>query len=50
MKLLNVRLLRAASQEVVSVAGLEIERSYAINALLSEGDGIADARLSGYER
>ena len=48
--IINVRLLNAASQEVLSVAGLEIQRSHAINYLLSDSSGLTDAELSVYER
>lgn len=46
--LINLKLLAAASQEVLSVASLELERTYAINAMLADG-GAVDARLSGRE-
>lgn len=48
--IVNVRLLAAGSQEVLSVAGIEIQRSHNINYLLSDSDGLADAELSTYER
>ena len=37
-------------EEVLSVAGLELERSAAINYLLTEQAGQGDGQLSGYER
>jgi TolB-like protein len=46
----NARLLAAESEEVLSVAGLEIERSANINYLLSERKGPVVGPLSSYER
>ncbi|MDZ7642524.1 MAG: FlgO family outer membrane protein [Desulfurivibrio sp.] len=50
--IINVRLLDTASQAVLSVAGLELQRSAAINNMLVSrgGGGLPDAGLSGYER
>jgi hypothetical protein len=49
--ILNVKLLDVASDDVISVAGLEIKRSHIINDLLAgAGSGLADVELSGYER
>lgn len=49
--IVNVRILDAASQEVLSVAGLEIQRSGNINHLLAASShGLQDAELSGRER
>ncbi|MFU8819469.1 MAG: FlgO family outer membrane protein [Desulfurivibrio sp.] len=50
--IVNVRLLDAASRSVLSVAGIEIQRSRAINNMLaaSSGSGLSDTGLSGYER
>lgn len=59
--IVNLRLLDAASPSVLSVAGAEIQRSPAINHLLTAGvggggrgigggGGLGDAELSGYER
>lgn len=50
--IVNVRLLDAASQSVLSVAGIEIQRSAAINSMLTSGGGfgLRDGELSGYER
>ncbi|MBU0673796.1 MAG: hypothetical protein KJ950_04055 [Proteobacteria bacterium] len=50
--IINVRLLEAGSNDVLSVAGLELERSRLINSLLKgvDGDFLADGRLSAYER
>jgi TolB-like protein len=48
--IINVKFLNAQSQEVLSVAGMELQRSTAINYLLSDFDGgIGDAKLSAYE-
>jgi TolB-like protein len=47
---INARLLAAESEEVLSVAGLEIERSANINYLLSERKGPVVGPLSAYER
>ena len=47
--ILNIRLLSAASSSVLSVAGLEIQRSPAINALLAQGPGSGSLQLSVYE-
>jgi hypothetical protein len=48
--IINVKFLDALSQEVFSVAGLELQRTTAINYLLSDTEGIVDAKLSAYER
>lgn len=52
--ILNVKLLDVASEDVLSVAGLEIKRNHAINNLLAGVGpgavaGFADVELSGYE-
>lgn len=47
--IVNVRLLRAVGSEVLSVAGIEIQRSPAINALLAKSPGGAGPELSVYE-
>ncbi len=48
--ILNVKLLDVSSEEVLSVAGMELERSAAINYLLADQVGLVDAELSGSER
>ncbi len=48
--IINVRLLDAASQEVLSVAGMELQRSRNINYLLTESGTFTDMQLSAYER
>lgn len=49
--ILNLKLLDAGSQKVLSVAGLELQRSRNINHLLVAGGGaLDDALLSAYER
>jgi len=49
--ILNLKLLDAGSQQVLSVAGLELQRSRNINHLLVAGGGVlGDALLSGSER
>ncbi len=48
--IINVKLLDVHSEEVLSVAGMELERSPTINYLLAEQVGLVDAQLSGYER
>lgn len=48
--IINVKLLDVHSEEVLSVAGLELERSYTINYLLAEQVGLVDGPLSGLER
>ncbi len=48
--IINVRLLDAGSQEVLSVAGMELQRSHNINYLLAGDGSLVDARLSAYER
>ena len=49
--IVNVRILDAASQDVLSVAGLEIQRSGSINHLLaSSSRGLQDSALSARER
>ncbi|MBU0481888.1 MAG: hypothetical protein KKG47_12385 [Proteobacteria bacterium] len=48
--ILNVRMLEAATQDVLSVAGLEVQRSHLLNAMLAVGDGLVDSRLSAYEK
>lgn len=47
---INAKMLAAESEEVLSVAGLEIERSSNVNYLLSERKGIVVGPLSAYER
>jgi len=47
--IVNVRLLDCVTQEIVSVAGIEIQRTQSINALLA-GSHLADTGLSAYER
>lgn len=47
--IVNVRLLDCASQEVMSVAGMEIQRTRNIDFLLAGARGLADAQLSAYE-
>jgi len=48
--IINVKLLDVHSEEVLSVAGLELERSASINYLLADQVGLVDAQLSGHER
>lgn len=48
--IVNVKLLDAGSQEVLSVAGMELERSAAINFMLADEVGRVDGPVSGYER
>lgn len=49
--IVNVRILDAASQDVLSVAGVEIQRSANINHLLAaSAAGLQDAGLSARER
>jgi len=49
--ILNLKLLDAGSQQVLSVAGLELQRSRNINHLLAAGGGaLGDALLSAQER
>lgn len=50
--IVNVRLLDTASQAVLSVAGIEIQRSRTINNMLAAGSGpgLRDTELSGHER
>lgn len=48
--IINVRLLDAGSQEVLSVAGMELQRSHNINYLLAGDGSLVDGRLSAYER
>lgn len=49
--ILNLKLLDAGSQQVLSVAGLELQRSRNINHLLATGGGaVGDALLSARER
>lgn len=48
--IINVKLLDVHSQEVLSVAGMELERSSTINYLLADRVGLVDASLSGVER
>lgn len=47
--IVNVRLLSAIGNEVLSVAGIEIQRSPAINALLAQNKAGAGPELSVYE-
>jgi len=46
--IINLKLLDAGSQEVLSVAGMELDRTYTIDYLLA-GGGAVDAGLSGRE-
>ncbi len=48
--IINVRLLDAGSQEVLSVAGMELQRSHNINYLLARDTALVDGRISAYER
>lgn len=48
--IINVRLLDAGSQEVLSVAGMELQRSHNINYLLARDSALVDGRISAYER
>lgn len=50
--IVNAKLIEASSQRVLSVAGIEIQRSGNINYLLaaSGSSGVEDAVLSAYER
>lgn len=48
--IINLKLLDVHSQEVLSVAGLELERTATINYLLADQVGLVDAAVSGYER
>lgn len=48
--IINVRLLDAGSQEVLSVAGMELQRSHNINYMLAGDGSLVDGRLSAYER
>lgn len=47
--IVNVRLLSAAGDDVLSVAGIEIQRSAAINALLAQKNAVSGPELSAYE-
>lgn len=48
--IVNVKLLDVSTQEVLSVAGMELERSAAINYMLADDVGLVDGLVSGYER
>ena len=48
--IVNLKMLEVDSQDVVSVAGLEIQRSPNINHLLANSDGSVEIALSAYER
>lgn len=48
--ILNIKLLDVNSNAVLSVAGMELERSSTINYLLTEQVGLVDEQLSGLER
>jgi TolB-like protein len=48
--IINVKLLDVDSQEVLSVAGMELERSSTINYMLADQVGLVDSALSGIER
>lgn len=48
--IINVKLLDADSNAVLSVAGMELERSANIDYLLAEGVGLVDEKISGFER
>lgn len=48
--IINVKLLDVSSQEVLSVAGMELARSSTVNYLLADQVGLVDVGLSGVER
>lgn len=48
--IINVKLLDVHSDAVLSVAGMELERSATINYLLTEQVGLVEEHLSGLER
>lgn len=48
--ILNLRMLEAGSEEVLSVAGMEVQRSHNINYLLAGKNQVYEGRLSGQER
>ncbi len=48
--IVNLKLTDAASQQVLSVAGMELQRSMTINHLLAAGPGGSGTLLSAYER
>ena len=48
--IINVRLLDAGSHRVLSVAGLEVQRSNNINYMLAMSGGQMETSLSAYER
>ena len=48
--IINVKVLDIGSQEVLSVGGIELQRSHTINYLLADRVGMVDSKLSGYER
>lgn len=48
--IINVKFIDASSQEVLSVAGMELQRSQVVNSMLHSGEGGAATELSGYER
>ena len=48
--IINVKLLDVHSDTVLSVAGMELERSPTINYLLTEQVGLVEEHLSGLER
>ena len=48
--IINIKFLDATSQEVLSVAGLELQRSQVVNSMLQSGEGGSATELSGYER
>lgn len=48
--IINVKFLDASSQEVLSVAGMELQRSPVLNSMLHSGEGGGATDLSGYER
>ena len=47
--IINIKLLDTTSQEVLSVAGMELRRSHNINYLLADQVGMVDSQLSGEE-
>lgn len=48
--IVNVKMLDAGSRDVISVAGLEIQRSSSVDDLLAGSFDSKDVRLSAYER
>jgi TolB-like protein len=47
--IINIKMVDANSQKVISIAGSEVKRGRNLNYLLASSSGMIDSQLSGYE-